>query len=107
MNSTKSMANPQDEREKATVAAQMLLEETLMDISERLNAACTAKCIKASYDKNEMVKDEAVCLDRCVTKYLDLHEIIGKRLEGDAKAYHLLVDKPIKREGETQESSGS
>lgn len=36
------------------------------------------------------VQGEAVCLDRCVAKYLDVHEKLGKRLtsmsQGDEAA---------------------
>lgn len=28
----------------------------------------------------DLTKGEAVCLDRCVAKYLDVHEKLGKRL---------------------------
>ncbi|XP_052220065.1 mitochondrial import inner membrane translocase subunit Tim10-like isoform X2 [Dreissena polymorpha] len=65
-----------------------------------LNATCTAKCLQPVYGSTELVKDEAVCIDRCVAKYLDLHEIIGKRLQEDKDAYRLLAEKPyLKSEG--------
>lgn len=32
------------------------------------------------YRESELTKGEAVCLDRCVAKYLDVHEKLGKRL---------------------------
>lgn len=32
------------------------------------------------YREGELTKGEAVCLDRCVAKYLDVHEKLGKRL---------------------------
>lgn len=32
------------------------------------------------FREGELTKGEAVCLDRCVAKYLDVHEKLGKRL---------------------------
>lgn len=32
------------------------------------------------YKEAELSKGEAVCLDRCVAKYLDLHERLGRKL---------------------------
>lgn len=33
-----------------------------------------------AFREGELTKGEAVCLDRCVAKYLDVHEKLGKRL---------------------------
>lgn len=32
------------------------------------------------YKEAELSKGESVCLDRCVSKYLDIHERMGKKL---------------------------
>jgi import inner membrane translocase subunit TIM10 len=42
--------------------------------------ACQLKCIPSNYREGELTKGESVCLDRCVAKYLDVHERLGKRL---------------------------
>lgn len=42
--------------------------------------ACQQKCIPSNYREGELTKGESVCLDRCVAKYLDVHERLGKRL---------------------------
>lgn len=42
--------------------------------------ACQEKCIPTNYREGELTKGESVCLDRCVAKYLDVHERLGKRL---------------------------
>lgn len=46
----------------------------------RLTGACQKKCIATKYKEGELSKGESVCLDRCVAKYLDIHERIGKKL---------------------------
>ena len=46
----------------------------------RLTNCCHAKCIPSKYKSPEITKGEAVCLDRCVAKYLEIHESIGKKL---------------------------
>lgn len=42
--------------------------------------ACQKKCIPPKYRDAELSKGEAVCLDRCVAKYLEIHDRIGKKL---------------------------
>ena len=45
-----------------------------------LTQACHKKCISPKYKEGDLTKGESVCLDRCVAKYLDIHERIGKKL---------------------------
>lgn len=54
--------------------------EMMTDMYNRLTAACHKKCIPPVYGDPEIAKGEAVCLDRCVAKFLDIHERIGKKL---------------------------
>ena len=42
--------------------------------------ACHRKCVPPHYKEAELTKGESVCLDRCVAKYLDLHEKLGRKL---------------------------
>ncbi|XP_035281838.1 mitochondrial import inner membrane translocase subunit Tim10 isoform X2 [Anguilla anguilla] len=42
--------------------------------------ACHRKCVPPHYKEAELSKGEAVCLDRCVAKYLELHERLGRKL---------------------------
>jgi mitochondrial import inner membrane translocase subunit TIM10 len=42
--------------------------------------ACHKKCIPPRYHDSELNKGESVCLDRCVVKYLDIHDRVGKKL---------------------------
>ena len=41
---------------------------------------CHAKCINEHFKEETLAKGEAVCIDRCVSKFLEVHEMIGKRL---------------------------
>ncbi|VDO34246.1 hypothetical protein V3C99_001306 [Haemonchus contortus] len=54
--------------------------EMMSDMYRRMTAACQEKCIARTFKEAELTKGEAVCLDRCVAKYLDVHEKLGKRL---------------------------
>jgi import inner membrane translocase subunit TIM10 len=45
-----------------------------------MSTACQKKCVPPKYKDAELNKGEAVCLDRCVAKYLDVHDRIGKKL---------------------------
>ncbi|CAG9116223.1 protein transporter tim10 [Plutella xylostella] len=54
--------------------------DMMSDMYNRLVSACHRKCIPIKYHETELGKGEAVCLDRCVAKYLDVHERIGKKL---------------------------
>ncbi|KAL8182897.1 UNVERIFIED_CONTAM: Mitochondrial import inner membrane translocase subunit Tim10 [Gekko kuhli] len=50
------------------------------DIGCRMTNACHRKCVPPHYKEAELSKGESVCLDRCVAKYLDIHERMGKKL---------------------------
>lgn len=54
--------------------------EMMSDLYNRMTQACHKKCIPPKYNEPDLGKGEAVCLDRCVAKYLDIHERIGKKL---------------------------
>lgn len=45
-----------------------------------MTRSCKSKCISSNYREAELNKGEAVCLDRCLYKYLDVHEQLGKVL---------------------------
>ena len=54
--------------------------EMMTDMYSRLSTACHKKGIPPKYREAELQKGESVCIDRCVAKYLDVHERIGKKL---------------------------
>jgi len=45
-----------------------------------MSSACQKKCVPPRYKDAELNKGEAVCIDRCVAKYMDIHDRIGKKL---------------------------
>ncbi|RUS81421.1 hypothetical protein EGW08_010805 [Elysia chlorotica] len=47
---------------------------------QKMTVACQKKCIPAKYKDPDLTKGEAVCIDRCVAKYLEVHDRIGKKL---------------------------
>uniref|UniRef100_A0A0K0E7P4 Mitochondrial import inner membrane translocase subunit n=1 Tax=Strongyloides stercoralis TaxID=6248 RepID=A0A0K0E7P4_STRER len=59
---------------------QELEMEMMSDLYRRMTNVCQEKCISKTYKEGEITKGEAVCLDRCVAKYLDVHERLGKVL---------------------------
>jgi import inner membrane translocase subunit TIM10 len=54
--------------------------EMMSDMYNRMTRSCHRKCIPPKYRDSELNKGESVCIDRCVAKYLDVHEKIGKKL---------------------------
>lgn len=54
--------------------------EMMTDLYNRLSRGCHKKCIPPNYSEGELAKGEAVCLDRCVAKFLEVHDRIGKKL---------------------------
>ena len=46
----------------------------------RMSAGCQKKCIPPRYKDAELTKGESVCIDRCVAKYMEIHDRIGKKL---------------------------
>ena len=54
--------------------------EMMTDMYARLTNACHRKCVSHKYREADLQKGESVCIDRCVAKYLEVHERIGKKL---------------------------
>ncbi|KPM03632.1 mitochondrial import inner membrane translocase subunit Tim10-like protein [Sarcoptes scabiei] len=59
--------------------------EMVADMYNRLTRACRLKCIVRKYKDSDLSKGESVCIDRCVAKYLDIHDKIGKKLTSLSK----------------------
>lgn len=55
-------------------------EGLTVPVSCRMTQACHRKCVPPHYKDAELSKGESVCLDRCVAKYLEVHERMGKKL---------------------------
>ncbi len=45
-----------------------------------MTKSCQEKCISVNYKEADLTKGESVCVDRCVSKFLDLHDRLGKTL---------------------------
>ncbi|KAF9408871.1 hypothetical protein HW555_011586 [Spodoptera exigua] len=73
------MASPMLDPAKLQLVQELEIE-MMSDMYNRLVTACHRKCIPVKYQETELCKGESVCLDRCVAKYLDVHERIGKKL---------------------------
>lgn len=54
--------------------------EMMSDMYNRMTTACQKKCVPPTYRDGDLSKGESVCLDRCVAKYLEVHESLGKKL---------------------------
>lgn len=46
----------------------------------RLAISCQKKCIPPRYHDGDLSKGEAICLDRCVGKFMEIHDKVGKKL---------------------------
>ncbi|MBZ3871294.1 Mitochondrial import inner membrane translocase subunit Tim10 [Sciurus carolinensis] len=73
--------------------------EMMADMYNRMTTACHRKCVPPHYREAELSKGESVCLDRCVSKYLDIQERMGKMLT----EFSMQDEEPMKR---VQQSSG-
>ena len=59
----------------------VLLSELTCCFDEfRMSATCQKKCVPPKHKESELSKGESVCLDRCVAKYMEIHDRIGKKL---------------------------
>lgn len=47
---------------------------------DRMMLVCHDKCISKKYTEPDVSKGEAVCLDRCVAKFLEIHDRVGRKL---------------------------
>ncbi|UJR13352.1 hypothetical protein I4U23_000370 [Adineta vaga] len=61
-------------------AAGELEIEMMQDLYKRMTTACHKKCVIPRYKDSELSKGESVCIDRCVAKYMEVHDRIGKQL---------------------------
>ncbi|CAK9805731.1 Mitochondrial import inner membrane translocase subunit Tim10 [Anthophora quadrimaculata] len=68
--------------------------EMMTDMFNRMTTACHKKCIPPKYATSELTKGESVCLDRCIAKYLDVQERIGKKLQQISMQDGRIVEQP-------------
>uniref|UniRef100_A0A4Y0BPA4 Zf-Tim10_DDP domain-containing protein n=3 Tax=Anopheles funestus TaxID=62324 RepID=A0A4Y0BPA4_ANOFN len=79
-NTTMSMADLNAAQQAKLQLMQEMEIEMMSDLYSRMTQACHKKCIPPKYGDSELGKGESVCIDRCVAKYLEVHERIGKKL---------------------------
>ncbi|MCJ1325165.1 protein transporter tim10 [Thelotrema lepadinum] len=58
--------------------------EIVSDMFNRLTQSCAKKCIPADYREAELNKGEAVCLDRCVSKFFEVNMKVSEKMQSDA-----------------------
>jgi import inner membrane translocase subunit TIM10 len=68
-----------DAKKQQEIFAEMEIE-MMTDLYTRLTASCQKKCISPKYHEGELTKGESICLDRCVGKFMEIHDKIGKKL---------------------------
>lgn len=60
--------------------------DMMADMYGRMTESCRKKCVKPEHKVGELNKGEGVCLDRCIVKYFQMHENVGKSLRLDFNA---------------------
>jgi import inner membrane translocase subunit TIM10 len=60
--------------------------DMMADMYGRMTESCRKKCVKPEHKAGELNKGESVCLDRCIVKYFQMHENVGKSLRLDFNA---------------------
>ncbi|XP_070572296.1 mitochondrial import inner membrane translocase subunit Tim10-like [Ptychodera flava] len=76
--------------------------EMMADMYNRMTSACQKKCVPAKYREGDLTKGESVCLDRCVAKYVEIHERIGKKLTEKS-----MQDEQLMKNLQQQQQGGS
>jgi hypothetical protein len=47
----------------------------------RIADSCHKKCISTKYDQSDLSQGEAVCIDRCVAKFIDVNTKVGEKMQ--------------------------
>ncbi|KAG0041574.1 protein transporter tim10 [Gryganskiella cystojenkinii] len=55
--------------------------EMVSDLFNRIVSSCHQKCIPKTYIEGDLNKGEAVCIDRCVSKFFEVNKTIGTKLQ--------------------------
>uniref|UniRef100_A0A0G4FYK8 Mitochondrial import inner membrane translocase subunit n=1 Tax=Chromera velia CCMP2878 TaxID=1169474 RepID=A0A0G4FYK8_9ALVE len=62
------------------VGAAIVEVQGVSDMFTRMQRACFAKCIPGAKESN-LNFGEVSCVDRCVNKYVDVHTLVGSKLQ--------------------------
>ncbi|KAF8933733.1 Tim10/DDP family zinc finger-domain-containing protein [Dissophora ornata] len=55
--------------------------EMVSDLFNRIVSSCHEKCIPKTYIEGDLNKGEAVCIDRCVSKFFEVNKSVGTKLQ--------------------------
>ncbi|KAK1925797.1 Tim10/DDP family zinc finger-domain-containing protein [Papiliotrema laurentii] len=60
--------------------------DMITDVFNRLVNSCHAKCIQPNpsnhrYAEPDLLKGEAVCIDRCSAKFFEVNKVVGERMQ--------------------------
>ncbi|KAI9730705.1 MAG: protein transporter tim10 [Cirrosporium novae-zelandiae] len=53
---------------------------------QAMSDACTKKCIPPEHREGELNKGESVCLDRCVSKFFEVYQKMGQKMQQQQSA---------------------
>lgn len=64
-----------------------------------IRKSCGQKCIPLDYGENDLSKGESECTNRCVSKFMQAHKIIGNYVEsnGRLKDSDMVVYQSVKK----------
>merc|ERR1719343_1795699 len=76
--------------------AEMLVAEMkgMADCFARMTSSCYSKCIAGVHEEKLSV-GEMSCVDRCVSKYVDVHAKVGTLLQGAMAGQEAAVGGPV------------
>lgn len=75
-----SSAKPQLLSEQKLLAAEAELD-MVTGMFNKLVSQCHGKCISKLYADSDLTKQEALCLDRCVSKYFETNIKVGESMQ--------------------------
>eukprot|EP00045_Choanoeca_perplexa_P022981 m.11538 g.11538 ORF g.11538 m.11538 type:complete len:80 (+) comp9838_c0_seq1:81-320(+) len=65
----------------ADILANEVEMEAMTDLFNKLTKTCQDKCVNQTFTESaELTKGESVCIDRCVAKFLEVHDMVGKHM---------------------------
>lgn len=73
-------AAPQISSQQKLQAAEAELD-MVTGMFNQLVSQCHTKCINKSYNESDVNKQEALCLDRCVSKYFETNVQVGENMQ--------------------------
>ncbi|CAO3613464.1 unnamed protein product [Cunninghamella echinulata] len=55
--------------------------EMVTELFNRIAESCHTKCISKEYAQNDLTQGEAVCIDKCVAKFVDVYTKVGVKMQ--------------------------